>query len=72
MGREFEGSYALHPPPLRPDLADLMALPFTEKQRARYEAMALDSPAGAGRIEASDTEPFESFRRYLDPQTTEV
>jgi glutamate--cysteine ligase len=74
MGREFEGSYVRFIR-RRSDqtLADLMALPFSEKQRARYEAMALDSLLEQARIEATDTEPFESFRqRYLDPQTTQA
>ena len=47
----------------------LLALPWTEEQQARFEAMAQQSLADQRAIEAADTLPFEAFRQnYISPE----
>ena len=47
----------------------LLALPFDEALRARFEAEARHSLAEQARIEAADTMPFEVYRQqYLAPE----
>jgi len=47
---------------------DLLALPWSAAQQARYEAMALRSVEQQKAIEAADTMPFEIFRQqYVSP-----
>ena len=49
--------------------AHLLALPFTDEQQARYEAMTDASISEQKRIEAADTLPFEAYRQnYVSPQ----
>ncbi|MFP8777446.1 glutamate--cysteine ligase [Hydrogenophaga sp. RWCD_12] len=46
----------------------LLDLPWTEAQQARYEAMAKQSVADQKAIEASDSMPFEIYRQeYVSP-----
>jgi glutamate--cysteine ligase len=46
----------------------LLALPWSAKQQARYEAMAAQSLADQRAIEAADTMPFEIYRQeYTSP-----
>jgi len=48
--------------------AHLLALPWSAKQQARYEAMALKSLEDQRAIEAADTMPFEIYRQeYTSP-----
>jgi glutamate--cysteine ligase len=48
--------------------ARLLALPWSAKQQARYEAMAAQSLADQRAIEAADTMPFEIYRQeYTSP-----
>ena len=62
MARDFGGSYV-----------QLVALPWTDAQAARYAAMAAESVAAQQRIEAGDTMPFEQYRQaYLSPDRLEV
>ena len=47
----------------------ILALPFTDELRARFEAEARESLAEQARIEAADTMPFEIYRQqYLAPE----
>jgi glutamate--cysteine ligase len=46
----------------------LLQLPWSSKQQARYEAMALQSMEDQRKIEAADTMPFEIYRQeYTSP-----
>jgi glutamate--cysteine ligase len=46
----------------------LLGLPWSAKQQARYEAMALQSLEDQRAIEAADTMPFEIYRQeYTSP-----
>lgn len=48
--------------------AHLLALPWSSKQQARFEAMAAQSLADQRAIEAADTLPFEIYRQeYTSP-----
>lgn len=47
---------------------DILALPWSEAQQARFEAMSAASVAEQKRIEAADTMPFEIYRQeYVSP-----
>jgi glutamate--cysteine ligase len=47
---------------------DLLALPWTPRQQVKYETMARRSLEAQKAIEATDTMPFEMFRRqYVSP-----
>ena len=47
----------------------LLALPWSAEQQAAFESMARESIEKRSRIEAADTEDFESFRQaYLAPE----
>ena len=51
----------------------LLAMPFSAEQAARYAALAAESLASQARIEAADTLEFEAFRqRYVAPEALEV
>ena len=74
MARDFGGSYVQF---IRAQSAttrhQLLALPWTDAQAARYAAMAAESVAAQQRIEAGDTMPFEQYRQaYLSPDRLEV
>jgi glutamate--cysteine ligase len=48
--------------------AELLAMPWSAKQQARFEAMAAQSVADQRAIEAADTMPFEIYRQeYTSP-----
>jgi glutamate--cysteine ligase len=48
--------------------SELLALPWSAKQQARYEAMSLQSQEDQRAIEAADTMPFEIYRQeYTSP-----
>jgi len=48
--------------------AELLAMPWSAKQQARFEAMAAKSVADQRAIEAADTMPFEIYRQeYTSP-----
>ena len=47
----------------------LLALPWSTKQQARFEAMAAQSVLDQRAIEAADSLPFEIYRQeYVSPQ----
>jgi glutamate--cysteine ligase len=53
--------------------AQLLALPWTEAQAARFAALAQKSVAEQQRIEAADSMQFEAYRQaYLSPDRLEV
>ena len=48
--------------------AQLLALPYPAELKARFDALAAESVAAQQRIEASDSVPFEDYRReYVSP-----
>lgn len=48
--------------------AQLLALPYPTELKARFDALAAESVAAQQRIEASDSVPFEDYRReYVSP-----
>ena len=49
--------------------AKLLALPFSDSQQARFEALSRESVAGQKKIESQDSMPFEIYRaKYLSAE----
>lgn len=70
MAKDFESSYLRFTRAQSTQTRNLLlALPWSDAQQQRFEAMARESVLEQQRIEAADTMPFEVYRQeYLAPR----